>query len=66
MAQKSLYIRESDTPIWDAAERIAARDDTSVARVVIAALTDYLPKVATKPTQAVRWADIGADTPEAA
>jgi hypothetical protein len=66
MAQKSLYIRESDTPIWDAAERIADRDDTSVARIVIAALTEYLPKVATRPVQAVRWAEIGTDTPEAA
>lgn len=58
MAQKSLYIRDSDTPIWDAAERIADRDGTSVARLVIAALTDYLPKVATRPEAEIRWDDI--------
>jgi hypothetical protein len=58
MAQKSLYIRDSDTPIWDAAERVAERDGTSVARLVIAALTDYLPRRADRPQPEVRWDDI--------
>lgn len=60
MAQKSLYIREGDTPIWDAAERIAERDGTSVTRLVIAALTEYLPKVATRPEALIQWDDLAA------
>mgnify|MGYP001586371359 CR=1 FL=1 len=67
VAQKHLYIRGVDTPIWDAAERIAKRNCTSVSQLVIDALAEHLPKAAEKPVQeSPRWADLGADAANAA
>lgn len=66
MAQKSLYIRDGDTPIWEAAERVARRNRVSVSHLVIAALTEHLPRAAAEPVPAVQWDEIGTDQPTAA
>ena len=65
MATKTLYVREPDEPVWDAATRLAKRRKTTVSRLVAEALEDYLPRMAAEPTPEDRWANIAADTPAA-
>jgi hypothetical protein len=43
------------------AERVAKRNDTSVSRLIVDALTEHLPKAAAEPVRDVRWSDIAAD-----
>jgi hypothetical protein len=62
MPKKNIYLRNADTPVWDAAERVAKRNDTSVSRLIVEALTEHLPKAAAKPVRQVSWADLGTDT----
>jgi hypothetical protein len=59
--KKNIYLRDADTPVWEAAERVAKRNDTSVSRLIVDALTEHLPKAAAEPVRDVRWSDIAAD-----
>lgn len=62
MAQKSVYIRPDDTPVWEAAERMARRRRTSVSHLIVEALEAHLPRIAaTEPLPAVRWSDLAAE-----
>jgi len=54
----TVYIADRHTPLWGAAERLAARDKVSVSHVIAAALADYLPRAADRPAPADRWAHI--------
>lgn len=53
-----LYIPERDEPLWEAAQRVADLHEVSLYSVVRDALTDQLPKIATKPTPAEQWSQI--------
>jgi hypothetical protein len=58
MANKSLYIRDGDTPVWEAAERVARRKRVSLSQLVIEALEEHLPRAAAEPVRDVRWSEI--------
>lgn len=66
MANKTFYIPERDKPLWDAAQRVAERDKTSLYRIVTNALESHLPAAAAEPAPEDRWARIAADQPTAA
>lgn len=63
MATKTLYVGDRDEPVWQAADRLAKRNGTSVSRLVAQALADYLPRAAAEPAPepADRWAAIAPD-----
>lgn len=61
MAQKNLYVSDRDKSLWKAAERVARKRGTSVAQLVVDALTDYLPRVVDQPEPADPWADLATD-----
>ncbi len=61
MAVRKVYVGERDGPLWEAAERVAKQRDTSVSRLVVAALEDYLPRVVSEPDPSDRWAAIAPD-----
>lgn len=58
---KTLYIPPADAPLWEAAERVAARHDMSLYRLVAEALEHHLPDAAARPTRTERWATVGTD-----
>lgn len=62
MAVKKIYVGERDGPLWDAAQRVADRRRISVSQLVRDALADYMPRAATAPDPADRWASIAPDT----
>lgn len=66
MAQRTLYVREPDEPVWEAAARMAKRRRATLSQLVADALKDYLPRLADEPDPADRWAAIAADEPTAA
>jgi hypothetical protein len=63
MPNKTLYIPEKETTLWDAAQRVADRRGVSLYRVVSEALTEDLPRqdatADTKPADP--WAHIASD-----
>ncbi len=63
MATKTVYVGERDAPVWEAADRLARHNGTSVSRLVADALADYIPRVARKPDPlpAAQWAAIAPD-----
>lgn len=63
MATKTVYVGDRDAPVWEAADRLARRNGTSVSRLVADALADYLPRVPIRPQPAPddRWAAIAPD-----
>lgn len=63
-SNKMLYIPERDEPLWQAAQRVADLHEVSLYSVIRDALTDHLPRIATKPTPAERWSQL-ASKPEA-
>lgn len=61
MPRQNIYVAERDRGLFDAAERVAKRDRTSLSRVVADALAEHLPRRAASPSPEDRWADIAAD-----
>lgn len=66
MPNKTLYIRDADEPVWDAASRVARRDRVSLSQLVTEALETHLPKLAEQPSRDDRWAQIAAEETPAA
>lgn len=62
MIRRTIYFRENDAPIAEAARRIAGSRKISFSELVTEALADYLPRIAAEPTPAERWAAIAPDT----
>lgn len=58
---KTFHIPEDEIPLWEAAQRVARQQRTSLYRVVAEALETDLPRIAAKPTGEARWARIAAD-----
>lgn len=50
-ANKTLYIRDDDVPVWERAEEAATRSRQSVSQLVTAALRAYLPLMFTPEDQ---------------
>lgn len=50
-ANKTLYIRDEDAPVWERAEEAATRARQSVSQLVTAALRSYLPLMFTPEDQ---------------
>lgn len=65
MPNKTFYIPDQDVPLWEAAQRVATRQRTSLYRLVANALESHLPKAAEAPTPEDRWATLAADQPAA-
>jgi hypothetical protein len=61
MANKTFHIPDDEIPLWEAAQRVAKQQRTSLYRVVAEALETDLPRIAAKPTGEERWARIAAD-----
>jgi hypothetical protein len=63
MPNKTLYIPDDEIPLWEAAQRVAAKRRTSLYRVVSEALQRDLPRADAeadhKPSDP--WARIAAD-----
>lgn len=66
VANKTLYIPKADEPLWEAAQRVADRRQTSLYRLLTEALEDYVPRAAVEPSPRDRWAGIAAGEAEAA
>lgn len=61
MPNKTFHIPEDEIPLWEAAQRVARQQHTSLYRVVAEALETDLPRIAAKPTGEAKWAHIAAD-----
>jgi hypothetical protein len=63
MPHKTLYVSAADQSLWDAAQRVADRKNTSLSRIVAEALENDLPRAAAEISEAPadRWAHIAAD-----
>lgn len=61
MPNKTFHIPEDEIPLWEAAQRVAKQQHTSLYRVVAEALENDLPRIAAKPRPADKWARIAAD-----
>ena len=61
MPSTTLYYPDRDTPIWEAAKRVARRDGVSVSRVITEALEIGLPKRAAKQARNDKWDEIAAE-----
>jgi hypothetical protein len=61
MPNKTFHIPDDEMPLWEAAQRVAKRQRTSLYRIVAEALENDLPRIAAKPSPEDRWAHIAAD-----
>jgi hypothetical protein len=63
---KTLYVRDGDEAVWEAASRVARRNRISLSRLVTDALEAHLPTAAAEPTRTDRWSHFATDDPTAA
>lgn len=61
MPNQTLYVSQTDKPIWEAAARVARRNGTSLSRFVTEALERHVPAAAEAPTVRERWDAVAAD-----
>jgi hypothetical protein len=61
MPNKTFHIPDDEQALWDAAQRVAKQQRTSLYRIVAEALSSELPRIAERPSPEDRWANIAAD-----
>lgn len=61
MGNKTFHIPDDEQALWDAAQRVAKAQRTSLYRIVAEALATDLPRIAAKPRPEDQWAHIASD-----